>query len=820
MRGNPNLHRPLHIIVHGDKSKAYRWIQWARNKLDRLQAVQWLGTKTYRPRRGIFVVIQSHAAQKKIIIWTFDCRLYMESGVLDMLEIAPLNPNTFKPAQLLFTDTIKADRGLNYPNGQLDIVEVSPGVLKGENRNEGESKALGCNEDDKIGSLVLRSLDPNSTDVKTFENASKPWCKNGEFLEQKRCQVLCPASVFTGLLQLHVQAVYGSKRRDYGSAGVFGLTLTGIDWTPEGWTPYQFSWRAATGLFRGANYSYWLIVLDLDGFRVRRMNPTGCGVQLRQWLISNGGSLSTDKRRQYEAYLLSTLEQDEDEGLVKLDNTSEAFELYTLGNPWYYGVHWNEDGSEGHVVLIRHKPGTSFQGSDNLWQSTHVRISVGEHSDKSLTLKQGRIFVSWGIVENTQDFSHRNNEDLVWWPNPIGGMECFVPKPFNQGQDVDSDVPMYCFYDRSWNLKVVRFTRKTHEDKFENKLQTQENGTVADLSGQGFPGPDPNNSYMACSGVQVYRIAEEADDWFDYGFYVDGGRDLRGEELGGLKINDHEGFIVSSAPTDLGTFGVTSGIYSLTLECHPSPPWQGQQAGQRVERWDASGGELNIASTGVGFEGLLAIPWYDASSVYLGSIREWNAAISGGKIISNGSTGVDASRGYRNSGGGVIASGQETRHRLEWLRPFTGQSDFKNLGVDEPRNFFNASGSVDFNDVRVYWVHRDGDERVYESAGDVNGTPPTNFYIPSESVLAPEDVGPGQDGLDAQFSWGGWNSLFDPPNLLTNPFTLDFVAAWQGYECETRLSDRSPDGSQGYFQEDFDFGSLASDYEFALVGHV
>jgi len=797
VRGNPNLHRPLHIVVHGDQSKAHRWIQWARNKLDRLQAVQWLGTKSYHPRRGIFVVIQSHAAEKKIIVWTFDCRLYMESGVLDMLEIAPLNERTYRPAQLLFTDTIKADRGANYPNGQLDIVEVTPGTLKAQNRDEGQSKALGCNEEDRIGQLVVRH--PLTGKVNTHEDASKPWCEGGEFLDQKRCQVLCPASVFTGLLQLHVQAIYGSKRRDYFSAGQFGLTLTGIEWAPTGWTPYQFSWRAATGLFRGADYSYWLIVLDLDGFRARRLWPSGCGIQLRQWLIANGATLPADRRRQYEAYLLSTLEQDESEALVKLPNTEEAFALYELGNPWYYGVHWNEDGSEGHAVLIRHKPGASFGGADHKWQATHARVSVGEHSDKSLTLAQGRIFVSWGIEEDTQDFTMRNNGDLVWWPNPLGGMEAFVPKPLNTGNepDIDSDVPMYCYYNAADQLKVTRFRRLTDPEGYENVAQVA-------------PAQDPNNFFIGCNDDYGYQVQESANDNVTYGFYVDDSSvDLRRKELGGYNAFSNEAYITSSGPVSTSTPG-PGGPGNEYFECQDSFPGGSEQLAS--QQWATRGGQFNSTGTfDLEVETLLLIPWYDASAVYLGSLDRWNDDVSGFQFTSE----VNArSRRYFDAGGNIIVEGVQAIEPVQWSVPFQDLDDENDIhqSAGNRGDKLNFSGVADIKRLVIHIAGRFGDVEAYASHG---GSFPSNFYVPQPLVIGKNIIEP-ESGEFGTFEWGGWSDFFDPPNFLFNPFRPNF--------CEMResvdgayVADTSPDGSLARVMAGFDYEAIS--VYLSHVGH-
>jgi len=539
---------------------------------------------------------------------------YMESGLLDHLNTAPLNENTYLPSQLYYGSDIEAIRSDNAALGSLKIKSVGDLILDGENRDEGDSLAVGCSEKSKTSQLTA------TTDFgsETFNSSTPIYCPL--LKEKKDIQTLLPASKFSGKLRLMVQAIYGSKRDDYSMGlledlGPLSLTKVDLKWT----------YNDNRALFTGDNWRYYLLSVMSSGLWARELVPSKAGQKLREYLRNNSGIPDARKRR-YETYLLSTLDGSDDLPWVQL--TEDSGDAYDKGTPWYYGWSWNMAGTEARAVTVQLKPGT-----DNEWQSTMFKLTVSENTSIR-ELENGRIAASFVTIEETQDFTGRTNGDLVWWPHDLSsGMQPWIPAPLYASPPVyDFDVPMYTVYDYANDkFDVVRYRREDRGTDLGGGISNA-NQTVNPYCG----------SYACDYGTNAGSTISDA------GFYIDDYDqwDAVGMFTNGLEMWGNEAAIQRPGTTviseTVGNFNSALTLVSWGNESrtHCEDEYYGTSAMGRddtVHRLQdlggpSFGGQLYVNGD-FEFESLFIVPYADCDSVYLGRWRSFS-----GNVINTGHT--------------------------------------------------------------------------------------------------------------------------------------------------------------------------------------
>lgn len=354
--------------------------------------------------------------------------MYMESGFAQYLNIAPCNEDTFKPSLIHFNTEVAAYMsGTNPLQGNCQTDPATPFFL-GESKTTGfESYATGCN--DKVNSIVRCSV--------TYTQGSPTYCDTDEIRRRKNIQQKIKPSVFTGKLQLFVQALYGSTRNDYETDESYTL----LDY-PLTVNSIRIGYRTtphSSGLLTSTTgYKYYLINIS-SSVKARELVPNSDGELFRTHLIANAGSMDAATIKKVEALILSTCTVSATEQSVSVDLSS------LVGTPIDYGWHFNYAGSEAHIILHRDNLPT-----DQFFHAYHYKLEFTESA--------GVISATLTTVTSDQTW-YAIDKSIIFKPGYVtGNMEALVnPKqtPFS-GWVTDSTwgADIYCFYDATDTLRL------------------------------------------------------------------------------------------------------------------------------------------------------------------------------------------------------------------------------------------------------------------------------------------------------------------------------------------------------------------------------
>lgn len=741
VRRAPQLQRRgLHILLSGNRPQANRWLPWAKKKLHTLERYhvgfsgKSFGTMVYDVRQDVRVIIKCAKDQKWIIIEAGAPGLYMESGILDFVNTAPLNENTYLPAQLHYSTDIDAIRSPGAALGRLGFNEIAPLKLDGENRDEGDSKALGCKDKKKEITISYGEI------TRTFSAATPTYCPNLYFF--KNVQDMLPPSMFSGKLRLLVQAIYGSKRRDYSIDPTLPST-TPLYLAHDGFTP----WFSNNGsLFSAANYEYFALRMHTDGnIYARKLFPSTAGKKLRRYLRNNPG-IPAARKYQYEAYLLSTLDFDDDVKRVKIGETGA---YYQKGGPFGYGPAWNWKGDTGYVVTIRRKAGTT-----NVWQSTMLKISVSENTEAA-SLEDGKLSASVSIHEDTQDFTFRVNQDLIWEPDHLNsGMKLFVTQgdAFDGPTHIECDVPIKVVANYANDtFDVVRFKR---ED-----LDSTMGGFNANKSA--------SNQVVGHSGCgdQGCDLWASATGAIEIGFYIEnitGNKYEFFEAIGkdGDSVDFNSAEVIKLSLEDLGP--LSAGISDdAPDECGERPPGA---EGSSLRFVPATGGSLS-GEGDFDRQGMLVVPYHDCDAVYIATSGNFDGDLSTATVRDGRATG---GRLYYDGDNNQI--GEMTNSAIRWASTTpTGPGDANSVawmgGCDtgmQDCNIEQASGDVIIGDTRVEHFCNGAFTEAF-SRNFVNDADFVDaLYMPSCLGSTPFGDETGQGWEEGETGGDGWYQLFNP----------------------------------------------------------
>lgn len=785
--GAPQLQRPHHYFLHGDKAKAAQWLPWALQKLHQQTKSAVFGSRWYRISSDIRVRIQYTKAQKVVEIWadTHPC-LYLESGLLEHRGTAPLNENTYLPSIWHHTEYIEGVRAPNAPLGDLCIKEVQPNTLQGENRGEGDTKTgTGCpKEKDKTNRFDASTIGAS----RTFTSTRKIYCKDGDAIKDlKKTQVLLPSSYFSGRLRLFVQCIYGSPRRDYNSIVDLFPFLSPLAVDEEN---LYWGFQDNYGMYRTRDFRYMLIRVTTSGVFAKELLPDRAGAELRSWLRRKSSFLTAERLLHYESYLMSTLTPDKDHTWYLIADASRVSKAFAYGGPWEWGWHWNMSGSTAEVVCIRVKPGTAV--ATLTYQATHIRLNISEtdSSGKDLT-KILKVGVQ--VLEGPSDFGMRNGEDLIWRPERAeGGMIVFVPDPngpFTLGPKPDCDVPMYVYYDYAQDeFRVVRFYREKVGEPWTRANYTTPPASNINLLWQ--------CNTAACSYNESANVARE------YAFYVPGVL-----EKGPATMLELETHVLNSAQGELIGVSHQSGCVNVgviaTLYCGTKI----QPVESRIDTYDLTfGGDQVSWSGSLNAEIMLVIPHMSCDSVYLNKRSQWLGSGSCGKLLPTSFVRSKCTD-YELTNCVQFQSGPN-QLEIGWDN-FTigGEPGFiKSTAKDD-----GLYGTVTFSNIKYEWIdvkyfYDDQKLDVHFDrgfTGTVNTGSASNFYVTSCSSMSDEFlIAQGQSIKFSSTDLDGWSEWFDPA-LITNPVITQSVFGKHSVNGAF-FADKAPNGQSGIIEAGFD----------------
>lgn len=349
----------------------------------------------------------------------------VDHGVIDMLSVAPLNPDSYKDGVLWRTPFVDAyivasEATPDDPNNPIvDELEDIPENIKGVAPADGTT-AKSC-------------------------RANKDRTNQDALYAKKVTMGQCPASLFTGRTRLWVQAMYG-RHDELSLCALYiqalsvppGLSLSGVD-------ADSFFLNTNVGVYyEAATGKHWCIKVSTTHADIYPMEAQTDAVEdLRDFLVDP--SLSASEKEKVETYILS----DSIPVISKKQTVSFAYVVdWSMG----YGWHFNWDGDRCDIVT---NATLAYGGGGEHNESNHYRLTFTKN-------EVGVWAVTRQVVEGPVYWKARRNVDVIAAPLwEDGSLEKFGahlgPLPYG-------NAPIYAFYAKN-ELKVCRYsaTTGTHE---------------------------------------------------------------------------------------------------------------------------------------------------------------------------------------------------------------------------------------------------------------------------------------------------------------------------------------------------------------------
>lgn len=634
--------------------------------------------------------------------------LYLESGVLDLLHRAPLNVDSYRPAQLYFDDTLDSyASGSEAFMGGISI-NSSLRINYDPELEEGRSETgVGY----KKGEMSTSVLAQSGTVSELFYSADGDLRQGIQ--NRKEAQFWFPASAFGGKMRLYVQSIYGSKRTDYeysessiGTNYFAELAIDGKTYSP--YLPNISYWIYTTD-----EYDYFLLTLNGGTVQATEMELSKPAKRLRNWLLNNDPS--EEEARKVEGYLLASTSLGDTVTVATSSDTSPANDH---GDAAFYGWHFNMAGNEGQVVALD-------QGDDDYYYATHMTMTVSldtssKDRDEFYWQDESNWSFSASVLEGPTKFVF-SLESLMWrYDLLFGGMEkvgyIIDDKPAN----IDADVPVYVVYDYEkdeWD--VVRWMWEDGLDHIGRNVDQANDTSVSSEDG--------------CLYYTEIGISGQARK---YGFYVDGSDEARAVAHHATDVTGN------STEVKLGEFLECFGGLEVTFNCFGGSC--------------SIGGDFNFISQ-------ICLPIGDMDSVIVGGKIDYEGDVSWLNGMTLGGT-PHHQIGWADCEDGVPPDADYSIDWLNTFKPFKNFSFKTRLIEDGVPAGTAEQGGVNATLSNVWVTHWFNGENllVHEdrAASDDGGY--TEVYLtrclqenPYASVLAEQGGFKKRD-----FDYGGWSTHF------------------------------------------------------------
>lgn len=327
--------------------------------------------------------------------------VYMDSGVVDLLSIAPGNPLTALSCPLYYGSVQQG----YFANGKLLGKIVPP-------------------------SIAAPAPPANATPGLSFTAA------RGDLVGKKEAAAKCPASMFTGKARLYAQALYGGDLRNW----KWALNI------PDGLSPRLVHDNGTVlhmncGVYRDEKYLHWLIAIHPDGIRITKL-VRDKRVDMLVGLLGNP-AMAADHDK-IEAYILA-YSNPSDTMTFTLD--VHVPETQMLGYGWKFN--WRGDKAD----IIRH-----IEGSP-LHESTHYRVTFSRDTALVVGNTPEQEAVRWSAVISVVSGPHywHNSKyaQVISGPNWLFNVQSLFGTRY--GGASAADVPVYCFYKSDGSLEVFKY---------------------------------------------------------------------------------------------------------------------------------------------------------------------------------------------------------------------------------------------------------------------------------------------------------------------------------------------------------------------------
>jgi len=354
--------------------------------------------------------------------------VYMDSGLVDLISVAPSDPRSSLPAPLYY-GTIERTYAAN-------------------------KKLLGTIKPPAIAA-------PNPPVEGT---AGKSFKADPNMFEKKDCAAKCPASMFTGKARLYAQAQYGAPSKKW-------------KWTldiPLGLSPRLvhdngFVLQANTGVYRDDTYKHWLITIYPDGIQIVRLVRSKAVEPLVATLHDAAFTADWDK---IEAYILAYSSPSATERYVM---TTDVPETQMLG----YGWKFNWDGTRADI--IQHLEGFPTH------RTIHYRFSFSRDTTAGHATELDRWSADLSVVEGPYEWHNSKYSQVIANPDWLTNtLSLFGTR---SGGIVAGNVPVYCFYKRN-TVEVFRYQAAGGEEalKYSRTATPPTWGLSCDWTADGWVG--------------------------------------------------------------------------------------------------------------------------------------------------------------------------------------------------------------------------------------------------------------------------------------------------------------------------------------------
>lgn len=409
------------LILGGEK-----YLPYARSRLRALRA----SGRPYAREPFQFPDAEGHVeivgGIEYIYIKGKGCLLSLDSGIVDVHSIAPLNPRRYQDGTLYETGYVARYNAPFVPTDPASQWRVNPG-------DAGQLSGI-VSSTDKITGKVPYDAQP----AVSFKGKTE---SDELLVTKKNAAVLCPASIFTGRCRLYVQAIYGrslyamsgdqqtetpNPQPTFGNSGATPAIY--VDAFPrQGATYGPVLVTTSSGVHLDAQGAHWLFCPTSYGVTVYPLKSSKCGEELRKQLI--GDVLNAQDKEHLEAYILAACRPDVANRVdISHDKSVSA---YSMG----YGWHWNWTGLTADIV----SHATYDQDSNHqAMTSTHYRLSM-QRSD-------GAWSVTCTIVEGPTNWAVQRSQWVIAHPDFASlNLTKLTPRLSNL---FVCDAPFYVFYKR------------------------------------------------------------------------------------------------------------------------------------------------------------------------------------------------------------------------------------------------------------------------------------------------------------------------------------------------------------------------------------
>ena len=323
--------------------------------------------------------------------------IYMDSGVVDLISVAPEDPRSILPAPLYY--------------GNIE-------------RTYAANKKL-------LGKIKPPDIDTTTTTAPEEDVPGESFVAHPNMFGKKDCAAKCPASMFTGKARLYAQAQYGAPSKNWKWTLDIPLGLS-----PRLINDNGFVMNINTGVYRDDTYKHWLITIYPDGIQFVRMTRSRAAEPLVELLQDAAFQDDWDK---IEAYILAYSSPSATEQYVL---TTHVPETQMLGYGWKFN--WDGDTAD----IIQH-----FEGFPT-HRTTHYRFEFERDTGPGYVYEIDRWTAELSVVDGPYEWHNSKYAQVIANPDWLTNtLSLFGTR---SGGIVPGNPPVYCFYKRN-TLETFRY---------------------------------------------------------------------------------------------------------------------------------------------------------------------------------------------------------------------------------------------------------------------------------------------------------------------------------------------------------------------------